>query len=209
MRGCLLAMLLAGCGSKPQPTAAQPTAAPAAPAVRLRAPSELASIANRDARSVALFQEAARVITSPRCMNCHPADRTPTQGDDRHPHVPMMRAEAGGGPRGLGCATCHQRANVVTYGETIASIPGHPHWSLAPASMAWQGKTVAQICTQLLDPARNGGKTLVQLHEHMAHDTLVGWAWNPGAGRIPAPGTQAQFGALITAWIETGARCPD
>lgn len=201
-RPFVLCALAIGCGGRPS-TPVPP------PATGLRAPSEFAAITDRDARSVALFTEAARVITSPRCMNCHPADRTPTQGDDRHAHVPMMHAGEGAGPRGLGCATCHQRANVVTYGETIASIPGHPHWSLAPASMAWQGKTTAQICAQLLDPARNGGKTLAKLHEHMAKDTLVGWAWAPGPGRVPAPGTQAQFGALIAAWIETGARCPE
>ena len=30
----------------------------------------------------------------------------------------------------------------------------------------------------------------------------------PGGTREPAPGTQEQFGALIAAWIETGAACP-
>src|SRR5258708_8265992 len=43
-------------------------------------------------RSVALFTEAARVIESPRCMNCHPVSRQPTQGDDLHPPVPFIRA---------------------------------------------------------------------------------------------------------------------
>ena len=74
--------------------------------------------------------------------------------------------------------------------------------------MAWQGRSLGQICKQLKDLKRNGGKTLSQLHEHMAKDTLVGWAWTPGAERNPAPGTQEQFGALIGAWIETGAECP-
>jgi len=52
------------------------------------------------------------------------------------------------------------------------------------------------------------GKTLAQIQEHMAHDSLVGWGWRPGGTREPAPGTQAQFGALIAAWIESGAACP-
>ncbi|MFT3700054.1 MAG: Isoquinoline 1-oxidoreductase subunit [Kofleriaceae bacterium] len=192
-------IILVGCGSS----------TPIAPPLRavsseLRTPADFVAIADRDARSVALFQEMARVITSPRCMNCHPADRRPTQGDDRHAHVPMMQADIAG----VGCATCHQTANVVTYGETIASIPGHPHWGLAPASMAWQGKTVPQICAQLVDPERNGHRTLAMIHEHLATDSLVGWAWHPGEGRVPAPGTQAQFGELVTAWIQSGARCP-
>src|SRR5262249_36619810 len=34
------------------------------------------------------------------------------------------------------------------------------------------------------------------------------WAWEPGPGRIPAPGTNAEFGKLLAAWAETGAHCP-
>jgi hypothetical protein len=49
---------------------------------------------------------------------------------------------------------------------------------------------------------------MAQMHDHMANDSLVGWAWQPGGAREPAPGTQAQFGALIDAWIKTGAACP-
>jgi hypothetical protein len=74
--------------------------------------------------------------------------------------------------------------------------------------MAWQRRTLAEICAQVKDPARNGGHTLAQIVEHMAHDPLVGWAWNPGAGREPAPGTQAAFGALVKAWADSGAACP-
>jgi hypothetical protein len=42
----------------------------------------------------------------------------------------------------------------------------------------------------------------------MAHDELVAWGWNPGAGRQPAPGNQKQFGEIIKAWIDAGAECP-
>ena len=42
----------------------------------------------------------------------------------------------------------------------------------------------------------------------MANDSLVGWAWAPGFGRAPAPGTQKELGALLEAWIKTGAVCP-
>jgi hypothetical protein len=74
--------------------------------------------------------------------------------------------------------------------------------------MAWQGKTVGEICVQIKDPARNGGRTLAQIHDHMATDSLVGWAWAPGFGRAPAPGTQKELGALLEAWMKTGAVCP-
>jgi glycosyltransferase involved in cell wall biosynthesis len=46
------------------------------------------------------------------------------------------------------------------------------------------------------------------LHEHVAHDDLVAWAWNSGEGREPAPGTQELLGQLIQAWIDSGAECP-
>lgn len=184
-------------------------AAPADAGNELRSASSFETIANKGQRSQALFNEAAKVIQHPRCMNCHPATRSPTQGDDMHPHEPPMFAgESGHGMPGLACSTCHGAQNVDTFGAGIKSIPGDPHWSLAPASMSWQGRTISEICAQIKDPKRNGNRSLDQLHKHMADDHLVGWAWRPGAGREPAPGTQKIFGELIQAWIATGARCP-
>ena len=186
----------------------QATAEPVA-SDTLRAPEEFAHISNRKEMSVALFTEAAKVIESPRCMNCHPVSRTPTQGDDMHPHVPFLQAgPEGHGPDGLTCAACHQATNVATYSQPIATIPGNAHWGLAPASMAWQGKSKAEICAQLKDKRRNGNRTLAQISSHMGEDSLVGWAWDPGEPRKPAPGSQAEFAKLIEAWIASGAACP-
>jgi hypothetical protein len=179
--------------------------APAQQREELRAPSAFANIADREARSRALFTEAAKVIMNPRCVNCHPAGDRPLQGNDSHPHIPHVRRGDGGmGVAGLRCNTCHQTQNV-----DYASLPGHPAWHLAPIEMAWHGRSLAEICAQIKDPERNGGKTLAELQQHMAEDSLVGWGWQPGAGREPAPGDQATFGELIAAWIDTGAHCPD
>jgi len=49
---------------------------------------------------------------------------------------------------------------------------------------------------------------MAALVKHMAEDSLVGWAWSPGAGRTPAPGTQAEFGTLVRAWADAGGHCP-
>ena len=49
---------------------------------------------------------------------------------------------------------------------------------------------------------------MAALVQHMAEDALVGWAWAPGAGRTPAPGSQAEFGALVRAWAAAGGYCP-
>ena len=73
--------------------------------------------------------------------------------------------------------------------------------------MAWLDRTPAQLCAQLSDPRRNGGKTLAQIQQHLAHDALVGWGWDPGHGRTAAPGSQAELGALFQAWIDSGAVC--
>jgi len=74
--------------------------------------------------------------------------------------------------------------------------------------MAWQGKSLREICLQIKDPARNGGRTLQQIRQHMATDEVVGWAFDPGDGRVTAPGSQAQLAGLIDAWVATGAECP-
>ena len=116
---------------------------------------------------------------------------------------PVTRGADGFGSVTMRCNSCHQKANFDP-----GHMPGHEHWHLAPLSMAWQGKTVGQICAQVKDPARNGNRNLAQIVEHMAKDSLVGWAWAPGVGRQPAPGTQAELGALLEAWVQTGAACP-
>ena len=169
----------------------------------LRAPSAFASIADPTARSVAAFVEAGKVLRHPRCLNCHPAGDRPSQGTGYPHQPPVQRGADGHGVAAMRCTTCHQKMNFDP-----GRVPGHPEWHLAPRSMAWQNKSLAEICTQLKDSARNGGKTLNEIVEHMAHDSLVGWGWKPGAGREPAPGTQASFGALIKAWADAGAACP-
>lgn len=178
--------------------------AAAQPAQGLQAPSAFAGIADQTQRSLALFGEAGKVLTHPRCVNCHPAGDRPLQGEDSHPHEPaVQRGDGGIGVAGLRCTTCHQQANYAA-----AGVPGHPEWHLAPIEMAWEGKSLGEICAQIKDPARNGGKDMAALVEHMAEDSLVGWGWAPGEGLAPAPGSQAVFGELIAAWAETGAHCP-
>lgn len=169
----------------------------------LRDPSAFAAIRDPAARSAALFIEAGQVLQHPRCLNCHPDGDRPSQGTGYPHQPPVQRGADGHGITAMRCTTCHQTANFEP-----GRVPGHPNWHLAPVSMAWQQKSLAEICAQVKDPARNGGHSLSEMVEHMAHDSLVGWAWNPGVGREPAPGSQASFGALVKAWAEAGAACP-
>ena len=71
----------------------------------LRPPSDFTGIADAAARSRALFTESAKVITHPRCMNCHPASNRPLQGDDQHLHQPPVpRGDGGLGVAGNPCS---------------------------------------------------------------------------------------------------------
>ncbi|WP_230293636.1 Isoquinoline 1-oxidoreductase subunit [Croceicoccus sp. Ery5] len=175
----------------------------------LRDPASFASIDSEQARSQAIFSEMAKVFQHPRCLNCHPRTDTPTQGDVMIVHSPpVARGPDNHGMPAMECSTCHGDSNMpLPTGE--GSIPGDPHWSLAPREMAWAGRSVRQICEQVKDPARNGGKTLDEIVTHNREDHLVGWAWHPGADRTPAPGSQDLFGRLTAAWVASGAHCPD
>lgn len=170
----------------------------------LKPAASFAGISDERARSVALFEEAGKVLQSPRCLNCHPAGDRPTQTDLMRPHEPLVvRGKDGHGAPGMACTTCHHDKNFDP-----AKVPGDAQWHLAPISMAWQGKSLGQICEQLKDRRRNGDRNLAAIVEHSAHDGLVGWAWTPGPGRTPAPGNQAAFGELIKSWADSGAHCP-
>jgi len=188
-------------------------ATPLAPALGeevngLRTVDEFDAISDETERSRALFNEMMKVISSPRCLNCHPVDGGPRQGDDMQPHdPPVVRGAADFGAPGMRCSTCHGPENF-DYASGEGSIPGHEPWHLAPVEMGWIGVSAADICAQIQDPERNGGKDLAELQKHNAEDGLVGWGWEPGEGRTPAPGTQEIFGELTQAWIDTGNACP-
>ena len=61
----------------------------------LASPESFASIADTDARSAAMFTELGKVLTHPRCTNCHPAER-PSAARRREPAAPAAgRARRG------------------------------------------------------------------------------------------------------------------
>jgi hypothetical protein len=171
----------------------------------LASPESFATIDDTAARSAAMFIELGKVLTHPRCVNCHPAGDRPRQGEQERLHQPpVARGPDGHGLAALRCSNCHQDKNFDP-----ARMPGHPHWQLAPREMAWEGKSLGEICAQIKDRERNGGRSLEDLVHHIGSDSLVGWAWAPGYGRAPAPGTQEEAGALVAAWVKTGAVCPN
>jgi hypothetical protein len=141
-------------------------------------------------------------------MNCHPAGDQPLQGAEHKIHYPPAH-RAGTSVSGEACSSCHSDRNFEVPAPTsFKSIPGHPRWDLAPRSMAWEGKSLGEICRQIKDKNLNGGRDLALLQEHIAKDDLVAWGWSPGDGREPAPGSQALAGQLTQAWIHSGSECP-
>ena len=150
-----------------------------------------------------LFGEIATVLRHPRCLNCHVSGDAPRQGDDRHIHLQnVVRGPDGRGFVTLRCNACHQDTNTAG-----GAVPGAPHWGLPPRSMAWEGLPDAALCRALVDPKKNGGRTLAQLVVHMSTDPLVQYAWNAG-GRTPPPIAQDPFHDLFRRWVAAGAPCP-
>ena len=159
-------------------------------------------------QSIECFNQAAKVLQHPRCLNCHVPGDEPTQGMDLHAH--MMNVQRGSQDHGavaMQCAACHGTQNNVSSG-----VPGAPKWALAPKSMNWQKLSRGDLCRKVRGefPKGNfsGNKTKDEFIHHSADDPLVAWGWNPGPGREPAPGTQTEFGRTIAQWIDTGAECP-
>ena len=155
------------------------------------------------------FDTMMDVLTHQRCVNCHPNDNIPKQGDEGHPHdFGVAGGENDHGFKATKCATCHQSEN-----NGYSGVPGAPHWGLAPASMAWEGLSRAEIAEGMLDKKTNGGKDHQALVKHLTEDELVLWAWEPGvdAGgklrEIP-PVPEAEFKAAVKQWFANGAIIP-
>ncbi len=152
------------------------------------------------------FAPVHAVLSHPRCANCHVgADGIPLVGDESEPHAQNVRAgESRMGIETAPCGTCHRATN----NPLLGGAPGAEGWALPPVEMAWALRSAREICEQIRDPDRNGGRTLAEVAEHVAEDPLVVWGWAPGPGRNPAPGTPEAAAAAIRAWDAAGAPCP-
>ena len=71
----------------------------AGPQATLAPPESFAGISNIAAQSAALFTEAGKVLTSRRCVNCHPAGDRPLQGEEGRLHQPPVERGVDGAPR--------------------------------------------------------------------------------------------------------------
>ena len=160
-------------------------------------------IESAPAEASSTFDAVASVLMHPRCINCH-QDQSPRQGDARTVHLPLVvRGKDGHGAPTQQCQTCHQTTNTAD-----GFVPGVADWRLAPLSMLWEGRSAQQICEQMKDPARNGGRrTAEQIIEHMKTDPLVLYAWAPGTGRSLPPLSHDKFVEALEAWVKAGMPC--
>ncbi|MEM1323006.1 MAG: hypothetical protein AAGG75_22260 [Bacteroidota bacterium] len=156
------------------------------------------------------FDKMMLVLTHKRCVNCHPAGDRPRQGEDSHYHnFGVVRGEDNHGIAALRCNACHQNEN-----NDYSGVPGAPEWSLAPLSMQWEGLSRVEIAHSMLDPARNGGRTLEQIVEHLTEHELVLWAWEPGVNasgqpREKPPVPKDEYIQAVKEWAESGAVIPE
>jgi mono/diheme cytochrome c family protein len=156
------------------------------------------------ASALEAWGEVYRVLSSPRCANCHPAGDAPLQGDVPRPHAMAITRRS---PAvGLSCGACHRDRNA----ELLGGPPGVPGWRMPPADvpMVFTGRSSRELCMQLHDPKATGGRSLQALVHHLESDELVHWAFAPGPGRTLPPISHRALVAAAERWVAGGAPCP-
>lgn len=161
----------------------------------------------------------------------------PTVGDERraHPmdissrHNIVLQASDHGFVQapssGMNCRSCHRDSNGreggMPPGAANNLMPGFV-WHMPLPTMAIPRElSAAELCTRWLDPglnsshlAQRGGRDDLErfraefLDHHAQIDPLVQWAWDPGPGRTPAPGSHEAFIQAMEVWISADAPCP-
>jgi hypothetical protein len=158
------------------------------------------------------------VVTHPRCANCHvDAGGIPiwTPAGETKPRVHGMNIHAGEsriGAETIPCSTCHMTSTLPN-GPAPAPLRAGIDWQLAPVEFIWFGKSGAEICRQLKDPKRNGGRDAAGLLDHLRHDaSLSGFiprGWAPGEGRSVPPGSFEDHVRDVAEWGAAGQPCPE
>ncbi len=159
-------------------------------------------------KSVAAWATIYAVLQHPRCVNCHPDDRIPKQGDDMHAHAQDIKGGADGrGGFGLHCDGCHRGVNA----GPSPMPPGAPGWRMPTEEMplVFAGKTSGELCRQLKDRRLNGNRSTEDLFVHLSTEPLVLWGWAPGEGRTPVHISHADLVKAARAWIDGGCGCPE
>ncbi len=152
------------------------------------------------------------VVSHPRCANCHTgaSDRPmwsgPSYGRTRVHGMNVQAGESRIGAEFVLCSTCHAyREEPLDTPHAAPQVAAD--WRLAPPEADWFGKSSDDICNQLRDPDRNDDRDYLALAEHLDHDVILHWAWNPGGGREPAPFSLQEHADDILIWGVAGYPC--
>jgi len=179
-------------------------------AALLAGASVTAQPAATPAEGARAFETVRTVLQHPRCQNCHIPGDAPLQYDQGRVHSQSVkRGVDGKGAVGAACSTCHQATNSpAAYGT--AAPPGAPNWHLPPEhmKMVFINLSSAELCGVLKNKASNGNRDLAALVEHVSHDKLVLWGWDPGGRRAPVSVPHDRFVAAFKTWVAAGAPCP-
>ena len=157
-----------------------------------------------------------QVASHPRCSNCHvgsdhrPMWSGPSYGRTRPHGMNINAGESRIGAETIMCSTCHIHTGDTGRGNEQAHAAPRvaADWRLPPVEAAWFGRTSEEICAQLRDPERNGGRDFIELADHLGHDVILHWAWTPGGGREPAPYSLQEHVNDIIDWGVAGFPCP-
>ena len=162
-------------------------------------------------KGVEVWGDIYKVLSHPRCVNCHVPDDRPRWSGKHYGktqvHGMNIQATATrmGKPGEQMCTTCHAKTNSdVRHGP-----PGAEVWALAPVEMIWWDKSSKELCAIVKDPSKTGGRDITTFAEHISHDALVAWGWNPGLGREPAPFSAEKTVAMLEQWLALGLPCPE
>jgi hypothetical protein len=166
---------------------------------------------------LAAWDRIYKVVSHPRCSNCHvgpdnvPMWSGPSFGKTRAHGMNVKGGESRIGMETIPCSTCHTTSSAGNDRPHAAPRVNLP-WRLAPVEFQWFGKSSAEICAQLSDPERNGGRDANGLAEHLrddaTHGGFVQWGWNPGGNRAAAPRSLQEHINDVLAWGAAGMPCP-
>lgn len=164
------------------------------------------------ADGLAAWARIFEVTSHPRCSNCHvgednlPMWSGPSYGRTRPHGMNINAGESRIGAEYVTCGACHAIRDGLN--DTPHAAPQVAMtWQLAPVEAAWFGKSSAEICNQLRDPERNGGRDHLEIASHLDHDLILHWAWAPGGGREPAPYSLQEHVNDVLAWGVAGFPC--
>ena len=164
------------------------------------------------ADGLAAWDRIYAVASHPRCTNCHVGDSGRPAWDGlgygaaRLHGMNIVAGESRIGAETIPCRVCHIGAagpNAVPH----AAPQIDEAWRLPPVELAWLGKSSGDVCGQLRNPDANDGFDLAGLVEHVQQSAFVRYGFNPGAGRVPAPGSVDDLARDLQLWAAAGSPC--